>query len=90
MKTPILFAAGLLSLAACGKTPEAAAIDDNAAAIEASLANQADVLEAMANNAADADAAQAMANAAARLDEEKDNVEAAAEAAKDNAQGGRE
>lgn len=90
MKTPALIAAALLSLAACGKTPEEAAIDNNAAAIEASLVNQADALEALANNAADADAAAAMGNAADRLKEQKESVEDAAEAAKGNAQTGRE
>lgn len=73
----------LLLLAGCGETPEEAAIERNAAALQASLEAQADNMEAMADAAADRNAAEAIEQAADRLEDEKVEVANAAEAAKD-------
>jgi hypothetical protein len=76
MKTIVqaLGAAGLLALAACG-----GGADDQAAAnIEANAENQADALEAQADNTAN----EAQADA---LEEKADNIEDAGEAAAERA-----
>ncbi|WP_375392787.1 hypothetical protein [uncultured Sphingomonas sp.] len=67
--------AGLVLLTACRQTPEASAIDHNAAMIADSLERQADNMEAMAGNVADPNMSDALENAADRLDDVKDNVE---------------
>ena len=82
----VLAAAGLMSLAACNKSPEAQAIDNNAAAVEGSLENQADNMEALADNTADANASEALENTADNLEDAKSNVAAAADANTDNLQ----
>ena len=82
----VAVAAGLLSLGACNKSPEAAAIDNNAAVMEDSLENAADNMEALADNTADTNASEAMENAADNLEDMKGNVADAADAAKDNLQ----
>ena len=72
---PMIAAAVLLSLAACSRrTPEAEAVPDNAAALEASLKAQADNMEAMADATANQSAAQALENAADNLQDVRDNV----------------
>lgn len=70
-----------LLLVACEKpTPEERNVQDNVAAYEQSLRNQADALDAMAGAAADANAADAMRNAADELDAARRNVAGAADA----------
>ncbi len=86
MKLAPLAAAGLIAVTACHQSPQRTAIDANAAAMEASLENQADDLEALADNAADRNASQAMQNAADDMKDMRDNVANAADAAKDNLQ----
>ncbi len=78
----LVLIAGLVSLTACRQTPEASAIDHNAAMIADSLERQADNMEAMAGNVADPNMSDALENAADRLDDVKDNVADAADAAK--------
>jgi hypothetical protein len=73
----------LVLFAGCGETPEEAAIERNAAALQASLEAQADNMEAMADAAADRNAAEVIGQAADRLENEKAEVANAAEAAKD-------
>lgn len=80
--TAVLATTGLLALTACGKKPEATAIDQNAALIQASLERQADALEAIANNATDPNTAEALDAAADELEQTKANVADAAHAAK--------
>ena len=80
----LLAATGLMSLAACNKSPEAQAVDNNAALIEDSLENAADNMEALADNTADTNASEAMENAADNLEDMKGNVADAAEATTDN------
>ncbi len=82
--TIILAAAGLMSLAACNKSPEAAAVLNNADVIADNLSAQADNLsdqaDALGNNASDA-----VSNAAASLDNAADTIRAEAKAKADNA-----
>ena len=80
MKRLMLIA--LAALSACDHPPEAVAIDRNAAMIQASLEQEADNMEAMANNAVDPGAADALENAADRLEDAKHDVGHAADAAK--------
>lgn len=83
MIRPMLMTAPLwLSLIACAKPPEAAAIDNNAAMIEDSLERQADTMEAVANNAADQNAAAALSKGADTLHAASDHVADTAAAAK--------
>lgn len=84
MRKLLPLAVTALALTACHPSPEAAAIDGNAAMIEASLQRQADEMEAMANNVADQQDAEAIANAADDLQEVKDNIADAAGVAKKN------
>lgn len=85
-RRPLAFAA-LAFLGACGKpTPAERSVQENAAAYEASLQNQANNLAAMADAAADANAADAMRNAADDLEDARRNVADAADARVDNLQ----
>ena len=84
MKLFVPFAATVLLLAGCHRSPEQAGVQANADALQAELENQADAMEAMADNAADANAAEAMENAADDLEDAKSNVAAAADARIDN------
>ena len=52
----VLAAAGLMSVAACSKSPEAAAVENNADMLADNMEMQADNLDAMADNG-DADPA---------------------------------
>jgi hypothetical protein len=79
-------AAGLLSVSACSKSPEAAAVENNAEMMQDALDNAADNLEAMADESANAAAAESMENQADTLEQASDNVGAAAEAKIDNMQ----
>src|SRR5947209_20380513 len=74
--------AGLLALAACHKSPQAEAVEnagDNAAA---AIDNQADALDTAANNVSDA-ASASLKNQADNLHATADNVSAAADAKAD-------
>lgn len=86
MKKIVLVAAatGLLALAACSKSPEAQAVENNAEMMQDALDNAADNLEDMADNTSNAAAAASMENQADALERASDNVEDAAEAKIDN------
>ena len=79
MKRPLLFAIGLLPLAACSRSPEATAVEVNADMLADNLEAQADELEALAGNAADADAVAAIEDASENLAADADNVRDVAE-----------
>lgn len=66
----VAIAAGLMSVAACNKTPTEAAADNVSDNMEA----QADNLEGMADNATGADAA-ALTNASENVEDQADAVE---------------
>jgi hypothetical protein len=66
----VAVAAGLMSVAACNKTPTEAAADNVSDNMEA----QADNLEGMADNATGADAA-ALTNASENMEDQADAVE---------------
>jgi hypothetical protein len=70
----VLAAAGLMSVAACNKTPQAEAVDnagDNAAA---ALDNQGDALSAAADNASNSAVEASLDNAADNAHSAADNV----------------
>ena len=79
-------AAGLLSVAACSQSPEAAAVENNADMLADNLEMQADNMEDMADNATTDNAATAMENSADNLETAADNVRDAAEEKTDNMQ----
>lgn len=86
MKKIVLVAAatGLLSLAACAKSPEAQAVANNAEMMQDALDNAADNLEAMADDTSNAAAAASMENQADALEQASENVGDAADARIDN------
>lgn len=87
LKTTVLAICGpaLLALPGCDhRSPEAQAVQNNAAAMEASLEAQADNMEAMADTMANSAASEAMENAADELEDAKDKVADAANARIDN------
>ena len=86
MKKLILAAAALSlgGLAACQKSPEAQAIENNGAMAADALENQGDQLEAMADNTTNAQASEMMENQADASEEAADNVRAAADEKADN------
>lgn len=80
----VLAAAGLMSLAACNKTPEQQNVidaGDNAAAV---LDNAADNMEALADNTTNATVENLAENAADNLHAAADNATDAAHAKADN------
>lgn len=77
--TLVLAAAGLMSLAACNKTPEQQNVVDAGDNAAMALENTADNLDAMADNTTNATAENALENAA-------DNANAAADNVKDMAE----
>ena len=79
MKRPLLLAIGLLPLAACSRSPEAAAVEVNADMLADDLEAQADNMEALVESAANADAAAAIEGASENLATEADNVRDVAE-----------
>jgi hypothetical protein len=79
----VLAAAGLMSVAACTKSPEAAAVENNAEMVADNLEMGADNLEAAASNTADAITENA-GNVADNLNAAADNVREAADAKVDN------
>ncbi len=82
--TIILAAAGLMSLAACNKTPEQASILNNADTIADNLSAQADNLSSQADDLTN-NAAAAVDSAAGKLDNAADSIRAEAKAKADNA-----
>ena len=80
----ILAAAGLMSLAACNKSPEAAAVENNADMIADNYEATADNLSAMADNTSNATAEAVLDNSADHLNAVADNVRDAGEAKADN------
>ena len=80
----VLVAAGLVSLAACNKNPEAAAIENNADVIADGIDNNASMIDDMASNTSNAVASDVLANKADELHDAADNVRDAGEAKADN------
>ena len=79
----VLATAGLMALAACNKSPQAEAVEnagDNAAA---SMDNQADMLEATADNTSNEATSAALDNAADNEHAAADNTKDAADAKAD-------
>ncbi|MDE0878871.1 MAG: hypothetical protein OSB00_09470 [Sphingomonas bacterium] len=73
-------AMGLLSLAACHKSPEAMTVDNKADMLARDLEARADNMSAIADTMANDSAAAAMSNAASAIDDEADQVRDAADA----------
>ena len=67
----ILAAAGLVSVAACNRTPTEAAADN----VSDNMEIQADNLQAMADNTSDANQAAALDNASENVENQADAVE---------------
>jgi hypothetical protein len=67
----ILAAAGLVSVAACNRTPTEAAADN----VSDNMEVQADNLQDMADNTADANQAAALTNASENMEDQADRVE---------------
>lgn len=82
----VLAAAGLMSLAACHKSPEAAAVENNADMLADNMEMQADNMDAMADNSSNGMAAGMMENAADNMNAMADNVRDAADKKADNMQ----
>ncbi len=80
----VLVAAGLVSLAACNKNPEAAAIENNAAMMADGIDNNATMMDQMADNSSNAMASDMMANSADAMRDTADNVRDAGAAKADN------
>ena len=70
----VLAAAGLMSVAACHKSPEQEAVINNGDVIADSLENQADNMSSVADNTSNATAAAMMSNAADNLNDAASNV----------------
>ncbi|MGN6375808.1 MAG: hypothetical protein ACTHMG_09665 [Sphingomonas sp.] len=82
----IVAAAGLMTLAACNKSPEASAVENNADAVASNMETQADNLDAMADNTSNGAAADQLENAADNMNAAADNVRDNADAVADNMQ----
>lgn len=80
----VLVAAGLMSLAACNKNPEAAAIENNADMTADNIDSAADNMDAMADNTSNAAASDVLSNAADNAHDTADNVRADGDAKADN------
>ena len=80
----VLAAAGLMSVATCSKSPEAAAVENNADMLADNMEMQADNLDAMADNTSNATAEAVLENKADNINAAADNVRDAAEAKADN------
>ncbi|GGA48182.1 hypothetical protein GCM10011395_18090 [Sphingomonas psychrolutea] len=80
----VLVAAGLVSLAACNKNPEAAAIENNADMMADGIDNSASAMDQMADNSSNAMASDMMENKADAMRDTADNVRDAGEAKADN------
>ncbi|EZP48920.1 MULTISPECIES: hypothetical protein [Sphingomonas] len=80
----VLAAAGLMSVAACHKSPEAAAVENNGDMLADNMEAQADNIDALADNTSNAAAAAALENVADNTNAAADNVRDAAEAKADN------
>jgi hypothetical protein len=80
----VLAAAGLMSVAACSKSPEAAAVENNGDMLADNMEMQADNMDAMADNTSNAAAAATLENAADNMNAAADNVRDAADAKADN------
>ena len=79
----VIATAGLMALAACGKSPEAEAVEnagDNAAA---AVENQADMLEGAADNATNEATEASLENAADNAHAASENISDAADAKAD-------
>ncbi|HET8612314.1 MAG TPA: hypothetical protein VFL92_06065 [Sphingomonas sp.] len=70
----VLAAAGLMSVAACHKTPQAENVENAGANAAAMLDNQGDMLSATADNMQNASAASALDNAASNAHNAADAV----------------
>ena len=75
--TFVIAAAGLMTLAACNKSPEAAAVENAADNTGDAIDNQAEAVEAAADNAANAGAESNLDNTAGALHDQADAVRAA-------------
>lgn len=78
-------AAGLMSLAACNKTPEAAAIENNADMVADNIDMTADNVADMSNTTMNPGAEDNAEATAENLHDTADNVRDAGDAAADNA-----
>jgi hypothetical protein len=70
----VLAAAGLMSVAACHKTDQAAAVENSGENASAALDNQGDMLSAAADNASNAAVANSLDNASDAAHNAADNV----------------
>ena len=82
----ILAAAGLMTVAACHKSPEAAAVENNADMLADNMEMQADNMDAMADNTSNVTAAAVMSNAADNMNAMASNVRDDAKAETKNMQ----
>ncbi len=80
----VLAAAGLMSVAACNKSPEAAAVENNADMLADNMEAQADNIDALADNTSNATAEAVLENKADNINSAADNVRDAGEAKADN------
>ena len=80
----VLAAAGLMSVAACTKSPEAAAVENNADMVADNMEMTADNMDAIADNTSNAVAADVLENVADNMNAAADNVRDAADAKVDN------
>lgn len=70
----VLVAAGLVSLAACGKNPEAATIENNAEMSADGIDNSASTMDQIADNSSNAVAADLLSNTADATEAKADNA----------------
>jgi hypothetical protein len=80
----VLAAAGLMSVAACNKSPEAAAVENNAELVADNMEMTADNMEVLADNSTNAAAADVLENVADNMNAAADNVRDAADEKADN------
>ena len=80
----VLAATGLMSVAACSKSPEAAAVENNADMLADNMEAQADNIDALADNTSNASAEATLENSADNINAAADNVRDAAEEKADN------
>jgi hypothetical protein len=80
----LVAAAGLISVTACHKNPEAAAIENNADMAADAIDNNASIVDDMASNTANGAASDMLANTADNMHDTADNVRDAGKAEADN------
>ncbi|MGN6278658.1 MAG: hypothetical protein ACTHM8_08035 [Sphingomonas sp.] len=80
----VVAAAGLMTLAACNKSPEAAAVENNGDMVADNMDATADNMSAMADNTSNAMASDQLDNAADNMHDAADNVRDNADAVADN------